>query len=134
MFLLLLFFSCQPVPKDVPVEKYRNQFIKGSVDVSPELRSKIPKRDYFLIISVRDPQNPMPIAVLRVKDPRFPYTFNITGRQKIDNSRIMEGDVVLTARVSTSPMAQAQKGDLLGSLQTKVGTEGNRIIISTEVR
>ncbi len=134
MFLLLLFFSCQPVPKDVPIEKYRKQFIKGTVYVSPELQNKIPKEDHFLILSVRDLQNPMPIAVLRVKNPKFPYPFNITGRQKIDNSRIMEGDVVLTARVSKSPMAQVQKGDLLGSLQTKVGTEGNRIIINTEVR
>ncbi|MCS7284587.1 MAG: hypothetical protein NZ527_02615 [Hydrogenobacter thermophilus] len=134
IFFALFIFSCQPVPKNVPIEKYRNQFIKGVVDVSAELKSKIPNGDHFLIISVRDLENPMPVAVLRVKNPKFPYNFKITGKNKIDNSRIMEGDVILTARVSRSPMAEAQKGDLLGSLQTKVGTQNNNILINAEVK
>ncbi|SNZ11095.1 c-type cytochrome biogenesis protein CcmI/CycH [Hydrogenobacter hydrogenophilus] len=133
-FLVVFFLSCQPVPKDVPIEKYKNQFIKGTVDLSPELKSKIPKGDYFLIISVRDLQNPMPIAVLRVKKPEIPYAFKITGKNKLDHSRIMEGDVIITARISKSPMAEIQKGDLVGTLQTKVGTQNNRILINTEVR
>jgi hypothetical protein len=132
--LAIFFFSCQPVPKDVPIEKYRNQFIKGTVDLSPELKSKMPKGDYFLIISVRDLQNPMPIAVLRVKNPEMPYAFRITGKNKLDNNRIMEGDVIITARISKSPMAEVQKGDLVGTMQTKVGTQNNRILINTEVR
>lgn len=133
-FLAIFFFSCQPVPKDVPIEKYKNQFIKGTVDLSPNLESKIPKGDYFLIISVRDLQNPMPIAVSRVKSPEIPYSFRITGKNKLDHSRIMEGDVIITARISKSSMAEVQKGDLIGTLQTKVGTQNNRILINTEVR
>ena len=128
-FLLLLIFSCQPVPKDVPIEKYKNQFIEGLIEVSPQLTDKIPKRDYFLILSVRDLNNPMPIAVLRVKNPSFPYSFKITGKHKIDNSRIMEGEVILNARISKSAGVELQKGDLVGTLQTKVGTKGNRILI-----
>lgn len=132
--MLSLLFSCQEVPKGIPIEKYRRQFIEGVVDIDKGLRGKLPKGKRFLIISVRSPEDPMPIAVLRKKDPDFPYRFKITGKDKLSHEKVMEGSVILTARVSTSGMAQAQKGDLMGSLPTKVGTKDNRVIIEVEVR
>ena len=90
LILIFLIFSCQPLPKDVPLEKYRNQFIEGQVLFDDSLKGKVPKGDYFLIISVRDLENPMPIAVLRVKKPKFPYHFKITGRHKLNHYRITE--------------------------------------------
>ncbi len=131
---LLLSFACQPLPKDVPIEKYRNQFIQGRAEVSKELQSKIPSKDHFLIISVRSLDNPMPLAVLRVKNPELPYEFKITGRHKLTHDRIMEGEVILTARISKQPSAELSKGDLVGSVNTKVGTKGVVVKIDTEVR
>jgi hypothetical protein len=94
----------------------------------------VPKGDHFLIISVRDLENPMPIAVLRVKNPKLPYHFKITGKHKLSHDRIMEGQVVLTARISPSDKAEVQKGDLIGSTNALVGTRGVKIIINTEVK
>ncbi len=131
--LIAFFFSCQPLPKDIDLEKYRNQFIEGTVDIDPALKDKLPKGEKFLIISVRDLQNPMPLAVLRVKNPSFPYHFKITGKHKLDHQRLMEGQVIINARVSTSAQAEVKKGDLVGSATAKVGTRGVKILINTEV-
>ncbi|MFN3813398.1 MAG: hypothetical protein ACK4SM_02090 [Aquificaceae bacterium] len=135
LFLILSFlFSCQEVPKDIPIEKYRRQFIEGVVDIDKGLKDKLPKDKKFLILSVRSPEDPMPIAVLRKENPDFPYRFKITGKDKLSHEKVMEGRVTLTARISTSGIAQTQKGDLIGSLQTSVGTKENKVIINAEVR
>ncbi|RMH02415.1 MAG: hypothetical protein D6699_05960 [Aquificota bacterium] len=137
MLKLLLFmaflFSCQPVPKDVPIEKYRRQFIEGVVYVEDSLKGKLPAKPYFLIISVRDLESPMPIAVLRVKNPSLPYRFKITGKHKLTHERIMEGQVLITARLSRSNQAEVQKGDLIGSTTAQVGSRDVKILIDKEV-
>ncbi|MFN4319291.1 MAG: hypothetical protein ACK4FY_02255 [Aquificaceae bacterium] len=134
-FLFILFLtSCQPLPKDVPLEKYRKQFIEGQVVLDEGLKEKVPKDNgRFLIISVRDLENPMPLAVLRMKNPKFPYNFKITGKHKLSHERIMEGDVIITARLSKEDTAEPKKGDLIGSAQAKVGTRGVKITINDEV-
>ncbi|MDW8066487.1 MAG: hypothetical protein RMI50_02275 [Aquificaceae bacterium] len=133
LFAFFLLFSCQPLPKDIPLEKYRRQYVEGQVFIDESLKSKVPKGQSFLIISVRSPDNPMPLAVLRVKNPKFPYSFRITGKHKLSHERVMEGDVILTARLSTSDTAEAKKGDLMGSSFVKVGTKGLKVVINTEV-
>lgn len=133
LVLLFLTFACQPLPKDVPLEKYRNQFIEGEVYVDKNLASKLPKGERFLIISVRDAESPAPLAVLKVKNPEFPYRFKITGKHKLRHDRIMEGQVFITARISQSDSAELKKGDLLGTATAQVGTRGVRILINTEV-
>lgn len=133
VFLVSLLLACQPLPKEVPLEKYRNQFIEGEVVLEEGLKDKVPKGKTFLIISVRDLENPMPLAVLRVKNPKLPYKFKITGKHKLSHDRIMEGQVIITARLSSSDKAEAQKGDLVGSTNAQVGTRGVIIKINSEV-
>ncbi len=133
VFLVSLLFACQPLPKEVPLEKYRNQFIEGEVVLDEALKDKVPKGKTFLIISVRDLENAMPLAVLRVKNPKLPYKFKITGKHKLSHDRIMEGQVIITARLSSSDKAEAQKGDLIGFANAQVGTRGVIIKINSEV-
>ncbi len=121
------------MPKDVPLEKYRSQFIEGQVLLEDSLKNKLPKGDRFLIISVRNLEDPMPIAVLRVKNPSFPYRFKIRGKHKLRHDKIMEGDVIITARISSTQTAEAKKGDLIGFTQARVGTKDIKILINTEV-
>ncbi len=121
------------MPKDVPLEKYRSQFIEGQVLLEDSLKNKLPKGDRFLIISVRNLEDPMPIAVLRVKNPSFPYRFKIRGKHKLRHDKIMEGDVIITARISSTQTAEAKKGDLIGFTQARVGTKDVKILINTEV-
>ncbi len=140
LFLLVLIVACQELPKEYrgeegkkKLEKYRKQFVAGVVEVKEELKDKIPEKDYFLIIAVRKSDSPAPVAVLRVKNPEFPYKFKITGKHKIRQDRMIEGDLLLTARISKSPMAEMQKGDLIGSATAVAGQKDVKIIIDTEV-
>lgn len=131
--LLAFFLSCQPVPKEVPLEKYRRQHIEGQVFIEEGLKARAPKGQSFLLISVRNPEESAPLAVLKVKNPEFPYRFKITGKHKLDHQRLMEGEVLLTARLSSSDAPQAQKGDLIGFTTAKVGSKGIRIVLNQEV-
>lgn len=132
--ILLLILSCQPLPRDIPLEKYRRQFVEGQVFLHESLRQKMPEGERFLTISVRDPENPMPLAMLRIKNPTFPYHFRITGRHKLNHDRLMEGEVIISARLSSLNSAEPQKGDLTGTTTARVGTRGVRIVIDSEVK
>lgn len=79
MPFLFLFLSCQPLPKDVPLEKYRRQYIQGQVFLKEELKGKVPGLQSFLVLSVRSPEDSALMAVLKVKNPEFPYSFRISG-------------------------------------------------------
>ena len=132
--------SCQDLPKEYrgeegkkKLERYRNQFVEGVVLLDEKLRDKLPKGDFFLIIAVKSPEDPQPIAVLRVRNPEFPYRFKITGKHKIRQDKLIEGELIVSARVSRSPMAEVQKGDLVGSASAKAGDRGVKILLSTEV-
>jgi len=143
IFLLVLavaVFSCQELPKKYRgeegkklLEKYRYQFVEGVVEIDPSLKDQIPEEKHFLIIAVKDKENPMPIAVLRVSDPEFPYKFKITGKDKLREDRFIEGELILTARVSRSQGAEAQKGDLVGSAEARAGQRGVLIKITDKV-
>ncbi len=138
---VLVILSCQELPEKYRgeegkklLEKYRNQFVYGTVVVDDPLLDKIPKERHFLIIAVKKKDNPMPVAVLRVTNPKFPFKFKITGKNKISPDRFIEGELILTARISRSPGAQAQTGDLIGSSEARAGDRGVLIKITDEVQ
>ncbi len=139
--VLLATISCQELPEKYRgeegkklLERYRTQFVAGRVVVDESLQEKIPKERHFLIIAVKKKDNPMPVAVLRVTDPKFPFKFKITGKNKISPDRFIEGELILTARISRSPGAQAQTGDLIGSTEARAGDRGVLIKITDEVQ
>ena len=71
----------------------------------------------------------MPVAVLRVKNPEFPYRFKVYGKHKIRQDRMIEGDLIVSARISKSPTADIKGGDLVGSAQAKAGDKNVVIVI-----
>ncbi|GAB6066085.1 hypothetical protein JCM9492_11770 [Aquifex pyrophilus] len=136
LFLVLFLSSCQDIPSKYKtpegkkiLEKYKKQYVKGVVLIDQKLRNKIPEGDKFLIISVRKPDQARPIAVLRVKNPEFPYRFKITGKHKINPEEFIEGDLILMARLSKEATAGFKKGDLYGVAQAKAGEENVKIVI-----
>ena len=139
LFLFLLtFLACQDIPQKYKtpegrkiLEKYKKQFVKGTVYIDPKLRNKVPKGDKFLIISVRkvNSQSPRPVAVLRVKNPEIPYRFVITGKHKINPEDFIEGDLIITARLSKEPTAGFKNGDLYGVTNAKAGDEDVKLVI-----
>ncbi len=134
LFFLTFVLSCQKVPEGIDLQRYKNQFVEGKVVVKEELKKFIPKGDFYLIVAVLKEDSPMPVAVLRVKNPKFPYPFRITGKNKITQDRFIEGRIILKARISKSRGAQTKEGDLIGVLTTRAGTRDNLILIDTLVK
>jgi len=137
LFLSLLFFSCQEIPKKYRtpegkkiLEKYKKQYVKGVVIIDEKLKDKLPKGDKYLIIAVMKEGSPRPVAVLRVKNPEFPYRFKITGKNKIIPEDFIEGRLNITARISKEPTAGFKEGDLYGFAQAQAGDENVRILIN----
>ena len=140
-YLILIFVflvACQDIPQKYKtpegkkiLEKYKKQYVKGTVSLSPEIKQKLPK-NYFLIISVRKINMQRPVAVLRVENPKFPYRFKIYGKHKINPDDFIEGDLIITARISKEPTAGFKDGDLYGMTTAKAGQEDVELII-TEV-
>ena len=127
---IILIIGCQPLPPGVNIEQYKNQFVEGVVVIDEKLKDKVPKGKKYLIISLSDTTVPMPIAVLNVEDPTFPYKFRIDEKHKIDQSRFIAGMLILKARLSKSPFAEAEKGDLVGQVNVVAGTKGVRVVLN----
>ncbi len=141
IFLAGVLVGCQELPKEYrgedgkrKLERYAKQFVEGVVTVDSKLMQKVPRGDHFLIIAVKNLQEPQPIAVLRVKNPELPYKFRITGKNKIRQDRLIEGELLITARLSRSPMAEPQKEDLVGSATAKAGDRNVKIVLDQEVK
>lgn len=139
LLLLLTIVACQDIPQKYKtpegqkiLEKYKKQFVKGVVELDPKLKGELPKGDKFLIISVRkvQSQSPRPVAVLRVKNPEFPYRFVIRGKHKINPEEFIEGELLIMARLSKDPTAGFKEGDLYGVANARAGDENVRIVIN----
>ncbi len=130
IFLLAFIIGCQPLPPGISIEQYKNQFVEGVVIIDEKLKNKIPKGKKYLIISLSDTTMPMPIAVMNVEDPTFPYKFKISEKHKIDQSRFIAGMLILKARLSKSPFAEPEKGDLVGQINVVAGTKDAQVVLS----
>ncbi|HIP43326.1 MAG TPA: hypothetical protein EYG91_05465 [Aquifex aeolicus] len=137
LIIPLIIISCQDIPEKYKtpegqkiLEKYKKQYIKGLVLLDEKIQEKVPEGEKFLIISVRKPEQARPVAVLRVKNPIFPFKFKITGKHKINPEEFIEGELIVTARLSKEPTAGFKNGDLFGITQTKAGEENVKILIN----
>jgi cytochrome c-type biogenesis protein CcmH len=105
--------------------------IKGSVDISPALKSRLTATD-VLFLFARSGQGGPPVAAIRVGASQFPLEFELDDSQAMNpaNTLSQHKQVMLVARVSKSGDPMAQPGDLEGTLpNVKVGTSGARIVI-----
>ncbi len=127
-------FGCQKLPPGINIEQYKNQFVEGVVVIDDNLKDKVPEGKKYLIISLSDPNIPMPIAVLNVEDPELPYKFRISEKHKIDETRMIRGMLILKARLSKSRFAESQKGDLVGQVNVVAGTKGVRVVLNQIIR
>ncbi len=127
---IIILLACQPLPPGISIEQYKNQFVEGVVVIDENLKDKVPEGKKYLIISLSDTTMPMPIAVMNVEDPTFPYKFRISEKHKIDQSRFIAGMLILKARLSKSPFAEPEKGDLVGQVNVIAGTKGVKVVLN----
>lgn len=94
-----------------------------------------PKPGMVLYISVRPLSGGRPVAARRLPLPqKFPVDFVVSASDVMVPGTPFAGDVLVTARLDQdgNPLSQ-QKGDAFGSLDTKVGAKGLKLLIDTPV-
>ena len=105
--------------------------VSGSVELSPELKSKIKSGDVVMVIA-RQPGERMPVAVLKVPVTNFPMSFVLTDALAMNpNNPISKlSEVAIEVRISKTGMAKAEAGDLLSAVQTvKVGSSQVKLLV-----
>jgi hypothetical protein len=112
------------------------QSINGNVKVAPNLASKVTSSSVlFVIARPEGVQGGMPLAVLRIPNPKFPQAFEI-GPKNLMAGGEFKGPLILTAKLSKTGDAISAKGDLLGeTVKPKAFTPGTKdlqIILNKE--
>ena len=106
--------------------------IRGVVELSAELKSKVKPGDVLMIIA-RQPGERMPVAVLRESAGEFPVRFVLNDALAMNPNQPLSqlSEVSLEVRISKTGMAKPEAGDLLSSPQTvKVGTNQVHLIVN----
>ncbi|WP_297888185.1 hypothetical protein [Sulfurihydrogenibium sp.] len=106
-FMVIFGLACQPLPPEV---KFIDQNkITGKIVLDDSLKGKC-GGDLFII--VRKGISPQPLAVKKVKNPKYPYEFKITPADVITEDMFKEfkDEVILYVKTSQSgnPMESSQ--------------------------
>lgn len=120
-------------PADVPAGNV--SAVSGTVTVSPKLTAKVAPQDTVFIVAKGPDGNGAPLAVQRFKAADLPVQFKLD-----DSSAVMPGrtisqvtEVVVSARVSRSGLAEAQAGDIYGApRKVKVGAGNLQLELDQE--
>lgn len=111
--------------------------ITGTVSISPALAGKVAPTDTLFIFARPAQGQKMPIAVLRKQAKDLPLQFTLDDSMALQPQMKLSGfdQVVVTARVSKSGDATAQRGDLQGTSDAvKPGASGLSILIDSAVQ
>jgi cytochrome c-type biogenesis protein CcmH len=113
-----------------------DQVIRGSLEITPELKAKLGKDDIIFLFA-RPLQGGPPVAAVRGPAIQLPMDFELSDRLAMNPGNLlsMHKEVVLVARVSKSGGPMAQPGDLEGSVSgVKVGVSGVNLVIDKVVQ
>ena len=105
--------------------------ISGTIEIAPALRAKAEGKPVLFLIARKGGGGP-PLAVVRVANPKFPLTFEISKRNVMIPGVPFEGMVSLSARLDADGSAgPAGAGDLEGRTvqPVRVGERNVRIVI-----
>jgi len=119
--------------KDSPIPGPR---IQGLVRVASELSNKIRKTDTLFVFAKLVNGPPTPIAVLRVDNRKWPYSYELNNSHQVMQGKKLSdaGEVVIVARISKSGDAMPGSGDLQGiSPPVRVGARGVDVVIDTQL-
>lgn len=105
--------------------------ISGTIEVIPDLREQAQGKPVLFLIARKGGGGP-PLAVVRVANPKFPLTFEISKRNVMIPGVPFEGEVSLSARLDADGSAgPVSGGDLEGrtAQPVRVGQKNVRIVI-----
>lgn len=113
--------NCPYKESKVPPCDVSKNCITGNITVDSSMKYKKGDDDVLFVI-VRKPghDSVMPLAVLKISDPKFPQSFEVGPRDLIYEDSEFTGPFVIRAKLSRSGDATTQPGDLLGPEARKV--------------
>ena len=109
--------------------------ISGSVDIAPELKSKLSATDTVFLFA-RPGARGAPVAAIRSNVGSLPLEFNLNDSMAMNPGNVLSShkEVMLVARVSKSGNPIAQPGDMEGKISAvKVGAKGVKLVIDQVV-
>jgi cytochrome c-type biogenesis protein CcmH len=111
--------------------------VSGTVQLAPELASKVAPTDAVLVYARPASGSRMPLAVVRKQARDLPLTFTLDDTHAMTPEMTLSKheQVVILARVSKKPGATAQPGDFEGLSTPVRNTATNvNVVIDTEIR
>lgn len=110
--------------------------IRGVLRVNPALAAKVAAQDTVFVFARAPAGPPMPLAVLRVKAARLPLAFTLDDSMSMTPALKLSqfAEVLVSARISKSGDASAQRGDLtVSALPVRLGARDVELVIDSEV-
>jgi cytochrome c-type biogenesis protein CcmH len=114
-----------------PVAAVSGKNINGTVEINPELKSRI-KPDYIVMVIARAPGVRMPVAIMRSKVADLPLRFVLNDALAMTPDALISNlsEATIEVRISKSGQAKAEPGDLYSEIQTvKVGTNNLKVVV-----
>ncbi len=116
------------------VVKPSGKQITGTITVAKELQDKLPERTVmFLLARPHGVTDGVPMAVQRVLDAQFPYTFAIGEADRMMQDIPFEGAVTLIVRLDNDNNLKSTAGDMEGHINATAGDSGVTIQIDKMV-
>lgn len=119
-------------PAEAPVGNV--SAVSGTVTVSPKLSAKVAPQDTVFIVA-KGPDGGPPLAVQRFKAADLPVQFKLDDSLAIMPGRTISqaAEVVISAKVSRSGLAESQTGDIYGApIKAKVGAGNLKLELDQE--
>lgn len=102
------------------------QFISGEVTIIGEA----PKGTLYIFAKRFGGKRPMPLAVKRIKDPKFPVQFKLSQTDAMMKQIPFKGPFVVTARISPSGNATDKTGlEVSTTKEIKLGTKDIKLVL-----
>ena len=111
--------------------------IQVTVDISDDMKSKLPKNADLFVLAKAEQGPPMPLAVQRLNVADWPITVTLDDSMAMmDTLRMSEfQNIIITARISKSGVGNATAGDLQG-VSTVISSKAKsvKIVIAEELK
>ena len=108
-----------------------------TVDISDDMKSKLPKNADLFVLAKAEQGPPMPLAVQRLNVADWPITVTLDDSMAMmETLRMSEfQNIIITARISKSGVGNATAGDLQG-VSTVISSKAKsvKIVIAEELK
>ena len=109
---------------------YTSSLFAGSISGTINVQGNVPKGALYIFAKKFDGSVPMQIAVKRVKDPKFPYQFELSEKHQMMEGEEFKGPFKVTARISPSGSALDKSGVEVSTTEAiKMGDKDIKLLL-----